>query len=166
MVTHNLTQNRKSLCGNNGVNSTKGGLNPERTAPNRPESACHESADKLQTRRPGGESPRTYQSYRSSLNFGGFDFVFCAFSEYLFLGLPFDPSRDPYGISERSGLESGGEGLHVYAVLQCQDGECVSIGYNRGKLESPVFARGLRFLLVLFPSIFPQKIGIARVAKK
>jgi len=40
------------------------------------------------------------------------------------------------------------------------------IGYNKDKSEIPVFARGLRFVLILFPSIFLQKIGIARVAKK
>jgi len=31
------------------------------------------------------------------LNFGGFALLFCTFEGSLFLGLLFDPSRDPYG---------------------------------------------------------------------
>ncbi len=119
----------------------------------------------------------------------------------LIFGRRSDPGRDPYGISERSGLECageetphrvdslplhgggdvgvgvqcetravvaqhGGECLYVHTVLEGQDGECVPIGYNKDKSGIPVFARGLRFVLILFPSIFPPKIGIARVAKK
>jgi len=56
--------------------------------------------------------------------------------------------------------------LNVVPTLKGGHGVGMPIGYNRDKSEIPVFARGLRFVLVLFPSIFLQKIGIARVAKK
>ena len=36
----------------------------------------------------------------------GFPFVFVTFPGQLFLPFLFDPNRDPYGISERSGLET------------------------------------------------------------
>lgn len=39
----------------------------------------------------------------------GFPFVFVTFPGQLFLPFLFDPNRDPYGISERSGLESSRE---------------------------------------------------------
>ena len=39
----------------------------------------------------------------------GFPFVFVTFPGQLFLPFLFDPNRDPYGISERSGLETAGE---------------------------------------------------------
>ncbi len=58
------------------------------------------------------------------------------------------------------------DGFHIHAVLEGQGGEGVPIGYNKDKSEIPLFARGWRFVHVLFPSIFPQKIGIAWVAKK
>jgi len=38
--------------------------------------------------------------------------------------------------------------------------------HNKDKSGISVFARGLRFVLILLPSIFPQKVGIARSAIK
>ena len=44
-----------------------------------------------------------------SVDSDGFPFVFVTFPGQLFLPFLFDPNRDPYGISERSGLESSRE---------------------------------------------------------
>ena len=41
-----------------------------------------------------------------SVDSDGFPFVFVTFPGQLFLPFLFDPNRDPYGISERSGLET------------------------------------------------------------
>lgn len=49
------------------------------------------------------------QNHGNSLNFRGFVLVFYAFRGGLILRCPSDPSRDPYGNSERLGLESTGE---------------------------------------------------------
>jgi len=56
--------------------------------------------------------------------------------------------------------------LDVISTPDRGDGVAVPIGYNKDKSGIPVFSRGLRFVLILFPSIFPQKIGISRGAKK
>ncbi len=48
------------------------------------------------------------------------------------------------GVQGESGAvvaQHGGQGLHVYSVLERQDRECVPIGYNKDKSEIPVFAR-------------------------
>ncbi len=45
----------------------------------------------------------------------------------------------------------------AHAVGTQKAGTAMPIGYNRDKSEVPVFARGLRFVLILFPSIFLQK---------
>ena len=57
----------------------------------------------------GFESLRAYQSHGNSTNFRGFVFVFCTFPGGSILRYRSDPSRDPYGSSERLGLESTGE---------------------------------------------------------
>jgi len=77
----------------------------------------------------GFEFLRAYQNHRSLLNFGGFVLLFCTFSGRLFLGLPFDPSRDPYGSSERSGLESAREeAAHRICRLFLHRGRDVGVG--------------------------------------
>ena len=44
-----------------------------------------------------------------SVDSDGFPFVFITFSDRLFLPFSSDPNRDPYGLPERSGLETAGE---------------------------------------------------------
>ena len=110
MLTHNLTQNRKFLCGISGADSKLKALSAEQTVPNKAGRSCHQPTNKLRTRRPGGgESLRAHQSHRNSLNFCGFVLVYCTFSGGSILGYRFDPSRDPYQSSERKLSESAGE---------------------------------------------------------
>ncbi len=73
------------------------------------------------------------------------------------------------GVQRESGAvvaQHSGDRFDVHSVLQRQGRESVPIGYYMDNWDIAVFAMGLRFVDVLFPSIFQQKSGIGRVAKK
>ena len=56
--------------------------------------------------------------------------------------------------------------FHIHAVLQGHGRKSVPLWHNKDKSKNPYSQPVDWFVLILFPSIFPRKVGITRVAKK
>ena len=56
--------------------------------------------------------------------------------------------------------------FHIHAVLQGHGRKNVPLWHNKDKSKNPCGQPVDGFVLILFPSIFPRKVGITRVAKK
>ena len=79
--------------------------------------------------------------------------------------------RIQVGIDVRSGREIAvAEPLldifHGNTVFQKQRGAGMPLWHNKDKSETPCGARSDWFVLILFPTNLPQKIGVTREAKK
>jgi len=82
------------------------------------------------------------------LNFGGFVLLFCTFPGRLFLRRLFDPSLNPYGNPEWSGLESAGkEAAHRVCRLFLHRSGDVGVGVQ-GETGAVVAQHGGQGLLV------------------
>ena len=83
-LTHNLTQNRKSPCGNSGMGGIKGYPISERPASNKAEWVRFHSSDKLRTR-PGVRIPQGVPKPLKFFKFQRFCSFLCTFSGSLIL---------------------------------------------------------------------------------